>query len=254
MQVTIAYDGSDGAARAIAAAAQLFPGAATNVVVVPDPTPAAVPAEALARITTAIEQHARSLVDAGVDAALAAGLSAEGVVTPPRAPVWAAVAGRRRGSGRAGVRQPRPRRIRPRDARLDLRLAAAPRHRPAADRARRRAGGRAGGADLRRLRCRGQRDRGRGAAAGRAAGGRRPRLGVAVPAHADRARAGRRLGTRRHGRGPRDLARRRGRRRHRRGRRARALRGLGRARRDRRLRRRRLAHRRPVRGRRSTPR
>ena len=88
MQVTIAFDGSDGAARAIAAAAQLFPGAATNVVVVPDPTPA-VPAEALARITTAIEQHARSLVDAGVDAALAAGLAAEGVVTPPRAPVWA---------------------------------------------------------------------------------------------------------------------------------------------------------------------
>ena len=40
MQLTIAYDGSDGAARAIAAAAQLFPGAAAKVVVVPDPTPA----------------------------------------------------------------------------------------------------------------------------------------------------------------------------------------------------------------------
>ena len=90
MQVTIAYDGSDGAARAIAAAAHLFPGAAAKVVVVPDPTPA-VRADALARITTAIEQPRATLAEAGVEAAAAAGLYAEGVVAPPRAPVWAGV-------------------------------------------------------------------------------------------------------------------------------------------------------------------
>ena len=64
MQLTIAYDGSDGAARAIAAAAHLFPGAAAKVVVVPNPTPA-VPSEQLARITTAIEHAASDLAEAG---------------------------------------------------------------------------------------------------------------------------------------------------------------------------------------------
>ena len=83
MQLTIAYDGSDGAARAIAAAAQLFPGAAAKVVVVPDPTPA-VPSEQLARITTAIEQAASGLAEAGAEAAAAAGLDAEGFVAPPQ--------------------------------------------------------------------------------------------------------------------------------------------------------------------------
>ena len=90
MQVTIAYDGSDGAVRAIAAAAQLFPGAAAKVVVVPDPTPA-VPAEQLARITTAIEQEASGLAEAGAETAAAAGLGAEGFVTPPHARVWPGV-------------------------------------------------------------------------------------------------------------------------------------------------------------------
>jgi nucleotide-binding universal stress UspA family protein len=90
VQLTIAYDGSDGAARAIAAAAQLFPQAAAKVVVVPDPTPA-VPSEQLARITTAIEHAARELAEAGAAAAAAAGLDAEGVVAPPRAPHWAGV-------------------------------------------------------------------------------------------------------------------------------------------------------------------
>ena len=87
MQVTIAYDGSDGAARAVAAAAQLFPGASAHLVIVPDPAPL-VPPDALARVTSAIEAHARSLVDEGVQAATAGGLVADGVVAPPRAPAW----------------------------------------------------------------------------------------------------------------------------------------------------------------------
>jgi nucleotide-binding universal stress UspA family protein len=84
----IANDGSDGAAYAIAAAGRLFAGAVAKVVVIPDPTPAGVPAESLARITTAVERHAQGVAQAGAEAAAAAGLDAEGIVATPRAPAW----------------------------------------------------------------------------------------------------------------------------------------------------------------------
>jgi nucleotide-binding universal stress UspA family protein len=88
VQLTIANDGSDGAAHAISAAGRLFAGAAAKVVVVPDPTPTGIPADRLAGITTAIERHAQGVAEAGAEAAAAAGLDARGVVASPQAPAW----------------------------------------------------------------------------------------------------------------------------------------------------------------------
>ncbi len=87
MLLTIAYDGSDGAAHAIAAAGQLFAGAAANVVVVPDETPP-VPPDAIARVTAAINLQAQTILDARGEAASAAGRSAEGVVAAPHPRIW----------------------------------------------------------------------------------------------------------------------------------------------------------------------
>jgi nucleotide-binding universal stress UspA family protein len=87
VQLTIAYDGSEGAAHALAAAARLFPGAAATVVVIPDETPP-VPPAAVARVTAAINRQARAVAEAGAEAAGAAGLVAEGVVAGPRSRTW----------------------------------------------------------------------------------------------------------------------------------------------------------------------
>ena len=66
MQVTLAYDGSEGAAHAIAAAGRLFAGATANVVVVPIETPP-VPPDAVARMTAAIAEHRDEKIGAAVD-------------------------------------------------------------------------------------------------------------------------------------------------------------------------------------------
>lgn len=102
VRLTIAYDGSDGAARAVAAAATLCPGAEATLVLVPDPPPpapsGALPTlswDALKRVVdeAAAEQleHAQAIVDKGAEAATAAGLMAKGVVVAPRPPAWAAL-------------------------------------------------------------------------------------------------------------------------------------------------------------------
>jgi nucleotide-binding universal stress UspA family protein len=87
MQLTIAFDGSDGAKHAIAAAGRLFAEATANVVVVPIETPP-VPPDAVARMTAAIELHARTILEEGIEAARAAGLAADGVVAAPRPRAW----------------------------------------------------------------------------------------------------------------------------------------------------------------------
>lgn len=126
VRVTIAYDGSEGAARAVTAAAALFPGADASLALVPavaPPTPdmvmTAIPtlsADSLGRVIDTIvaeqDADARALVDAGAAKATAAGLNATTVVTPPRSPVWQALLEAASGTdvlvcgsrGRAGLR------------------------------------------------------------------------------------------------------------------------------------------------------
>jgi nucleotide-binding universal stress UspA family protein len=102
VRVTIAYDGSEGATRAVTTVATLFPGAEAALVLVPaipPPTPemvlTAVPTlstDSLGRVIDQIaaeqDAGARSVVEAGAEAATAAGLTATAVVAPPRSPAW----------------------------------------------------------------------------------------------------------------------------------------------------------------------
>ena len=99
VRVTIAYDGSEGAMRAVAAAATLFAGAEARLVLVPDPPPqlqSALPSLSWDTLNRVVEEfeadrlHSlQELVDEGV--AAAEGLSATGVVVEPHAPAWQAL-------------------------------------------------------------------------------------------------------------------------------------------------------------------
>ena len=218
-QVTIAYDGSDGASRAIEAAAQLFPSAAAKAWSGARPDARGRPPRSRSRRpwpgSWRSPGRRRRTRRRGRQAARAAGLAAEGMVaaaarsrpgpgcwTPPPAPTCSC-AGAAAAAGwpaRCSAR----------------RRASLLHHSPVplliVPDARRPDGPAVHG--LRRLRGRGHAIAVAGHVARRAAGGRHPRLGVAVPAFPERPRDVPRPELRRAGRGSRGLARRRRRRGH----------------------------------------
>ena len=98
----IAYDGSNGAQAAIAAAAHLFPGSHAIVVTVWHSAAAAAPASLLAiparvaaqaygELDEETEQQASALAVAGATAAQDAGLDAVGITTRCHGQVWATI-------------------------------------------------------------------------------------------------------------------------------------------------------------------